>query len=123
MIGSPNQEGSEVMPHLLPDLPPGHSATHPTGFATDPVQGSEADIRRRLLAEEGLIFSSLVVRRVADGICLEGVLEIEADDIDVNAAAVRIIGKTALRNHLVVRNADSRDCSPAVAKVAPRLPR
>lgn len=85
--------------------------------------GVEANIRRQLLAEEGLTFSSLVVRRVADGICLEGVLEVDADNVDVAAAALRIIGDEPVQNHLVVRNADSRQCASFGSNSVPRSPR
>lgn len=92
------------MPHALPSSSPAKSASPLSS------PGTIADIRRQLLAEEGLTFSSLVVRRVADCICLEGVLEIDTDDIDVDAAALRIAAGTSLRNQLIVRNADSRCC-------------
>lgn len=64
----------------------------------------EADVRRKLLAEDGLNFSSLIVRRVANGICLEGVLEVADVDADVSAAVRRIPGVTQVDNQLFVRN-------------------
>ncbi len=80
----------------------------------------EADVRRELLAQDGLRFSSLVVRRVADGVCLEGVLELDDENADVTAAALRIDGVTNVQNHLHVRNADVE--MPQKGKT-PRLPR
>jgi hypothetical protein len=80
----------------------------------------EASIRTQLLAEDGLNFSSLVVRSVADGICLEGVLEIDAEGIDVTAAALRIAWPAGVRNNLIVRNShqccDSRPPVQAVSR-------
>lgn len=61
----------------------------------------EQDVRNRLMAEPSLNFTSLVVRRVRDGLCLEGVLE--ADDADdVSALVRRVCGATLVLNHLVV---------------------
>ena len=61
----------------------------------------EQDVRNRLMEEPSLNFTSLVVRRVHDGLCLEGVLE--ADDADDVATLVhRICGATQVLNHLVV---------------------
>ena len=61
----------------------------------------EQDVRNRLMEEPSLNFTSLVVRRVRDGLCLEGVLE--ADDEDDASMLVRqICGATQVLNHLVV---------------------
>lgn len=61
----------------------------------------EQDIRNRLMAEPSLNFTSLVVRRVRDGLCLEGVLE--ADDADdVSTLVRRVCGAMPVLNHLVV---------------------
>ena len=47
----------------------------------------EQEVRNRLMAEPSLNFTSLVVRRVRSGLCLEGVLE--ADDAE---AALALLG-------------------------------
>ena len=61
----------------------------------------ELDVRNQLMAEPSLNFTSLVVRRVRDGLCLEGVLE--ADDADDASTLVRrVCGATPVLNHLVV---------------------
>jgi hypothetical protein len=62
----------------------------------------EQDIRHRLMAESNLNFTSLVVRRVRDGLCLEGVLELEDGSEDVNSLVRHICGATPVLNHLVV---------------------
>lgn len=64
----------------------------------------EQDVRNRLMAEPSLNFTSLVVRRVRDGLCLEGVLEAE-DGEDTNTVSTlvrRVCGATPVLNHLVV---------------------
>jgi osmotically-inducible protein OsmY len=68
----------------------------------------EEDVQRELLGETGLQFSSLVVRRVPGGVCLEGVLE--ADDVDgasssIDGFARRVAGVQEVLNHLVVHQA------------------
>lgn len=61
----------------------------------------EQDVRNRLMAEPSLNFTSLVVRRVHDGLCLEGVLEADDSD-DVSLLVRRVCGATPVLNHLVV---------------------
>ena len=71
----------------------------------------EENVQRELLAQAGLQFSSLVVRRVPNGVCLEGVLE--ADDADgasssINGLARRVAGVQEVLNHLVVHQAGDK---------------
>lgn len=66
----------------------------------------EQDVANQLMSEPGLNFTSLVVRRMRDGLCLEGVLEIDDDDEDnVTSIVRRICGATEVLNHLVVHRA------------------
>jgi osmotically-inducible protein OsmY len=67
----------------------------------------ERDVRRELLSQPELRFSSLVVRRVGRGaICLEGVLETTAGKApDVSGLAQRVAGVDRVLNRLVVRSA------------------
>lgn len=65
----------------------------------------ERDVTRRLLANPGLRFSSLVVRRIADGVCLEGVLEVDDDRPDVCSVVRQVAGVQNVLNHLVLRQA------------------
>ncbi len=62
----------------------------------------EYEVRRLLLAVPGVDFQSLVVRRVPDGICLEGT----CDDLPVDVAAVvrDATGIEVVKNHLVVKS-------------------
>ena len=61
----------------------------------------EQEVRHRLMAEPSLNFTSLVVRRVRDGLCLEGVLEADDSD-DVSKLVSQICGAIPVLNHLVV---------------------
>lgn len=95
----------------MPLLSPGTPST----AAVRSPQILEADVRQKLLNESGLNFSSLVVRRVADGVCLEGVLEIFEEDVDVAATALRVDGVENVHNHLLVRQA----CAPSANVASP----
>ena len=61
----------------------------------------EADVRRALAVAEGLDIGSLVVRRLPNGICLEGVVRVSSDDFDVCRAVREIEGVGEVVNHLV----------------------
>lgn len=61
-----------------------------------------ADVRRALLSEDGLDIASLVVRRVPNGVCLEGVIRVHGDDVDVCRAVRKLAGIGQILNHLVV---------------------
>lgn len=61
----------------------------------------ERNVRRMLVDQPGLKFSSLVVRRVHDGVCLEGVLEV-SDDTDVCSLARKVAGVDNVINRLLV---------------------
>lgn len=63
----------------------------------------EHSVQRELLAQPGLDFSSLVVRRIPGGVCLEGVLETSAGPDDVTTLAQRVAGVEQVLNHLVIR--------------------
>jgi osmotically-inducible protein OsmY len=62
----------------------------------------ELEVQRALLAQPMLRFSSLVVRRINDGVCLQGVLEADADSPDVCTIAQRVSGVRHVLNHLVI---------------------
>lgn len=62
----------------------------------------EADVRRALTVSEGLDIGSLVVRRLPDGICLEGVVRVSGDDFDVCRAVREIEGVGEVVNRLVI---------------------
>jgi osmotically-inducible protein OsmY len=62
----------------------------------------EQAVQRHLLSHPKLRFSTLVIRRIPNGVCLQGVLE-ESVDLDVCSLARSVAGVTEVLNHLVVR--------------------
>ncbi len=64
--------------------------------------GLEQAVHRRLRSHPGLEIASLVIRRIPNGICLEGVLEGDTGQ-DVCSLARSIAGVDQVLNHLVVR--------------------
>jgi osmotically-inducible protein OsmY len=73
-------------------------------YCRAPPHQVESEVRRTLLAEPELSFASLVVRRVPDGVCLEGVLETGNDAPDVCRLARTVLGVERVINHLLVRS-------------------
>jgi osmotically-inducible protein OsmY len=67
-----------------------------------PPHQVEQDVRNALLAQPNLHFSSLVVRRIADGVCLQGVLQADADSPDISSIAQGIAGVNCVLNHLLI---------------------
>jgi osmotically-inducible protein OsmY len=75
---------------------------------SDPHQ-VERSVRHRLLNFPGVSFSSLVVRRFSNGLCLQGTIEIEdadSDQSDVCQLAREVAGVEQIINQLVVRCGD-----------------
>lgn len=68
----------------------------------DSAHQLEANVRRALLSEEGLDIASLVVRRLPNGICLEGVIRVNSDDVDVCKSVRQLDGVGNIVNHLLV---------------------
>lgn len=62
----------------------------------------EQDVRRLLLSQPGLHFPSLVVRRIDDGVCLQGVVEADDDTPDVCGLARSVAGVNHVLNRLLV---------------------
>jgi hypothetical protein len=62
----------------------------------------EREVQRELMSHPGLHFSSLVVRRLDNGVCLQGVLEVEGEEPDVCSLAQRVAGVQQVLNHLVM---------------------
>ena len=61
----------------------------------------ELDVRRRLMSDPRLHFPSLVVHRLRDGVCLEGVVETDADMDDVERTVTTVCGVETILNRLV----------------------
>ena len=66
----------------------------------------EHEIQRQLLSQPELEFSSLVVRRTQNGVCLEGTLKTGKAAPDICAIVRQVAGVTEVLNHLVVHQAD-----------------
>lgn len=68
----------------------------------------EEDVRRQLLSDDSLHFSDLVVRRVPDGVCLEGYLEMDCDSEHVCCLAQRVAGVDKVLNRLMTCSSSPR---------------
>ena len=68
-----------------------------------PPHQIEQSVRRQLLAHPEFRFSSLVIRRIKDGVCLEGVVETDDESADVCRLARSVAGVNSVLNHLVVQ--------------------
>lgn len=75
-------------------------------FCRNPPHDVERQVRRALLAVEDLHFTSLVVRRMDDGVCLEGILEVDAgtDSPDVDRLAQQVAGVENVINRLFIHS-------------------
>lgn len=73
--------------------------------AIHPPHQLEQDVRRQLLQNENLKFSTLVVRRLRNGVCLEGVVEMAENAPDLVNLVMSIDGIDKVDNRLVVRRA------------------
>lgn len=62
----------------------------------------EQEVQRELLAEPQFRFASLVVRRINDGVCLQGVLETDDNSPDVCSVAQRVAGVQQVLNRLLI---------------------
>ena len=69
----------------------------------DSPHALEALVHRELLADRRMDFSSLVIRRIPNGVCLQGVVEIDKSETDVSSSAMRVRGVANVQNRLVVR--------------------
>ncbi|MFV0446825.1 MAG: hypothetical protein ACK5Q5_24905 [Planctomycetaceae bacterium] len=65
----------------------------------------ERQVQRKLLAHPQLRFSSLVVRRTPEGVCLEGVLT-ATDGCDVCSLARQVEGVDQVLNHLLLHTTE-----------------
>lgn len=62
----------------------------------------ESEVRRQLLSVPGVRVASLVVRRLPNGVCLQGVLRCQDRSIDVCGAIRQIAGVQQILNHMVI---------------------
>jgi osmotically-inducible protein OsmY len=74
----------------------------------DPVlspHSVERNVRRELMSQPEFRFSSLVVRRIDNGVCLQGVLETTETGPDVISLARKVAGVNRVINRLLVTHA------------------
>ncbi len=76
--------------------------TSTTALPSRSAHQLEAEVRQALSAGNGVDIGGLVVRRLQNGICLEGVIRVCSDDFDVCSAVREIEGVGEIVNHLVV---------------------
>lgn len=84
-----------------PSLAPPRFASEAVTSAPMPHQ-IEREVQRELLSQPHLRFSSLVVRRMENGVCLQGVLETDENAPDVVTIAQRVCGVDQVLNRLLV---------------------
>ena len=84
---------------------------------TDQAHSVESAVRRRLLSEPGYQITQLVVRRLGDGVCLEGVVYVDEGAADVSSVVREVRGVRGVLNRMLV--CDSPDCQTDV--VAPHV--
>lgn len=63
----------------------------------------EQDIRHQLMCEPNLNFTSLTVRRIQDGVFLEGILETDDEAADIESLVRRVSGVQRVLNSVVIR--------------------
>jgi hypothetical protein len=105
---SPNEASKRRVPATAARTSPSAvalEACSPDDFVLRHPHRFEQDVRFRLMAEPTLNFTSLTVRRIANGVCLEGVLETDDDVPDISSLVRRITGVEEVLNYLVVRRA------------------
>jgi hypothetical protein len=79
-----------------------NASEHPSHSESGAPHRLEGAVRRHLLSHPKLQFSTLVIRRIPNGVCLQGVLE-DSVDLDVCSLARSVAGVNEVLNHLVVR--------------------
>ena len=73
----------------------------PTQSSVEP-HSVESGVRRELLSSPNFSVTSLVVRRIPNGVCLEGMVEVHGKEADIDATARRVLGVQEVQNHLLV---------------------
>lgn len=86
---------------------PGASGPDAPNDVPEPVQEQPHDLERtvqqELISHPAVSFSSLVIRRIEGGLCLEGVLEASSDMPDVDHLVRQVAEVDRVLNRLVVR--------------------
>ena len=99
-------KSAPVSPHALALDDPVPSGSCIAAVASeqcpDQPHDVETEVQRMLLGAPELEFTSLVVRRVPQGVCLEGVLHAPATSNDVADLVRTVAGVDVVINHLLV---------------------
>ncbi|MBI1345856.1 hypothetical protein GC163_06160 [bacterium] len=74
----------------------------------------ECEVHARLSQHPGLTVKSLVVRRIPNGVCLEGRIETQDDAFDPARFVRQIPGLGEVVNHLVVNHISEENCDSCV---------
>ena len=93
-----------MQPAMRFDVPSDWKNLPPVAASCRRPHQLEREVQRRILADGGLSISSLVIRRIRDGVCLEGVLESPQSSSQVESIARTVEGVQRVLNCLVVRN-------------------
>jgi hypothetical protein len=95
---------SPMQPVALDDPVPSDStlAVIQPQFCQAPPHQIESEVRRALIARPELNFKWLVVRRLSNGVLLEGVLEADVSAPDVDQLAREVAGVECVVNRLMV---------------------
>lgn len=72
-------------------------------YCTDEPHRIESEVRRALMAQPDLHFKVLVVRRVKNGVFLEGVVDADDGAPDITQLAGQVAGVGFVINRLMVR--------------------
>jgi osmotically-inducible protein OsmY len=85
------------------------AGSYPPRYASESIAGSwashqiEQQVQHELMSQPSLHFSSLVVRRIDNGVCLQGMVETDEDPVpDVCRIARQVAGVDQVLNRLVV---------------------
>ena len=75
---------------------------------------TELQVQRELLSRKKWAFHSLVVHRMRDGICLQGVVQAEddTDTAEICDIARTVAGVTNVINHLVLQKPEAAEIPP-----------
>lgn len=94
---SSDVSATELPGHVRMDIDADDSGCHELPHVT------ELQVRRHLLDQNGLTFSSLVVRRMNNGVCLQGVVESRDDEPDFAGLVREVAAVEEVVSQIVVR--------------------
>jgi hypothetical protein len=94
----PATPGRQTLDRALPD--------EPLAAGRKPPHELERLVQQELISQPAVSFSSLVIRRIDGGVCLEGVLETNDELPDVERLIRSVADVDRILNRLVVRKAD-----------------